>query len=127
MVSALDARIDHTYPVAGSLPLYLRHIGSRDLGDWEQLDPSFYRVINYFELYLLNVLYPHRSAHYIYNKYDNCCFNGIRTAGFSAQVEGMARRWGLGSIRFIIDDSVKSHNISEWAKRYIVRNFVGRE
>jgi hypothetical protein len=124
VLAALDNRVTHVYPVAGSLPLYLMGITRRNRGDWEQRYPAFYKTSNYFELYLLGVLEPHRRAVHIYNRNDNCCYNAVLTAGFSAQVEGIAKRWDLGSIRFRIDEVSPNHNISADAMEFIVSDVL---
>ena len=52
--SALDPRIDASYPVAGSYPFYLRNqLGGSSIGDFEQVNPDFYQNVSYIELYLL--------------------------------------------------------------------------
>ena len=124
VVSALDERITHAYPVAGALPLFLQPPGSRNRGDWEYHAPAFYAVSNYFELYLLGVSEPHRRAIHIFNRADNCCFNGVLTAGFSAQVVGIAKRWKLGTIRFHTDETGTVHTITPAALDLILRDFL---
>ena len=44
--AALDERITGSFPVAGSVPNYLR-VGLEGLGDCEQDDSGFYRIANY--------------------------------------------------------------------------------
>ena len=122
--AAIDPRVSHAYPVAGALPLYLRYPGSRNRGDWEGRSSALYDLASYFDLYLLGVLEPGRRAIYVYNRYDNCCSNGVLTAAFSAQTEGIARRWGLGSIRFHIDETARVHIISEDALDLIMSDFL---
>ncbi|MFP6713178.1 MAG: hypothetical protein VB913_15945 [Rhodospirillales bacterium] len=87
VLAALDNRITHAYPVAGSLPRYLSK-NNRNRGDWEYSTPEFYKIANYFELYLLSAMEPNRRAVHIYNRRDNCCFNGILTAGFRLSLWG---------------------------------------
>jgi hypothetical protein len=126
VVAALDSRFTHAYPVAGSLPRYLMTAGGRNVGDWEYRENGLYEAANFFELYLLGVLEPSRRAIHIYNRRDTCCFKGVLTAGFSAQLEGIARRWGMGKLRFHIDDSVASHIISTPALDLILDDFLAR-
>ena len=49
--AAIDPRIRCSFPVAGTIPLYLRVGGS--VGDREQYEPTFYRMAGYPDLYVL--------------------------------------------------------------------------
>lgn len=51
LCSAIDPRITRSYPVAGSVPLFLRTYN--DIGDYEQYLPELYRIANYLDLYVL--------------------------------------------------------------------------
>ncbi len=70
LYSALDTRIDNSYPVAGSLPLRFRQW---DWGDMESYYPRFYQMITYEELYLLACSGGRRQLQ-ILNLWDPCCF-----------------------------------------------------
>ena len=48
LAAALDPRIERSYPVAGTRPLYFG-----DGGDYEQTHPGLYALANYPELYVL--------------------------------------------------------------------------
>ena len=122
VAGALDKRFTNLYPVAGGLPLYLRRPGGRNRGDWEQHNAAFYRAVNYFELYLLGVLERDRRAIHIYNRFDNCCFNGVLTTAFAAQIEGIAKRWQLGKLKFWIDEKAHGHVISKESILFILKD-----
>src|SRR5207247_6079600 len=49
--AAIDPRIRCSFPVAGSIPLYLRTGGS--VGDREQFERAFYSIAGYSDLYIL--------------------------------------------------------------------------
>ena len=51
--AAIDPRISKSYPVAGSLPMYLRFNQNRNLGDYEQTLPELYHKAEYLELYVM--------------------------------------------------------------------------
>jgi hypothetical protein len=74
--SAIDARIDFSYPVAGTVPIPYRGGGYRPIGrygDIEQLEPIFFGVSTYEELYLMASVDKRRHIQ-ILNKIDSCCF-----------------------------------------------------
>ncbi|MEE2999703.1 MAG: hypothetical protein VX693_07235 [Pseudomonadota bacterium] len=122
IAGALDPRFTHIYPVAGTLPLYLRHPGGRNQGDWEAHGSGIYKIVNYFEFYLLGVLEQKRRAIHIYNRFDNCCYNGVLTAAFAPQIEGIARRWKLGTLKFRIDETANVHTISKESISFILKD-----
>jgi hypothetical protein len=70
LMAALDPRIDHAYPIAGSVPLYLRPPDPNS-GDWEQVVPSLYALANYEDLYLLGGYGPGRSELQVLLYYDS--------------------------------------------------------
>lgn len=75
LYAALDPRVENSYPVAGTYPLFLR---DRDLGDYEQTLPDLYRIANYLELYVLGSYGEGRRQLHLFNQYDPCCFEGLR-------------------------------------------------
>src|SRR5438552_10254744 len=83
--AALDSRVQRSYPVAGSAPNYLR-VGYEGLGDAEQDEPGFYRIANYEELYVMGAHGENRAQLQILNRYDACCFYGLRHTNWVAKV-----------------------------------------
>ncbi len=71
LAAALDIRIAKSYPVAGSLPVYmdLTETGSRD---WEQTLPGL--SASYLDLYLLGATPSRRQKQILHNN-DPCCFS----------------------------------------------------
>jgi len=61
LYAAIDPTIRCSFPVAGSIPLYLRTKGS--VGDREQFEPSFYSIAGYPDLYVLGAHGRGRDAH----------------------------------------------------------------
>ena len=47
--SAIDTRIEKSFPVAGTTPIFLRLNNPTNFGDYEQRVPNFYSIANYLE------------------------------------------------------------------------------
>lgn len=115
--SALDPRIDSSYPVAGSYPLYIRtQIESSD-GDFEQINPELYQTISYLELYLLGA--SSRRQLQIFNRYDPCCFEGTYALSYRNYLQDTLSEFG-GSFDVLIDENQRSHEISSFALEAIL-------
>ena len=113
LAAAIDARIDKSFPVAGTYPLYLRE--NRDWGDYEQNVPELYQTVNYLELYILG-----RKQLQIINQYDPCCFAGTQSEAYRDIVATIARQVG-NDFDVFIDDSHRKHAISDVAMERILR------
>ncbi|MBI1839697.1 MAG: hypothetical protein HYR88_02455 [Verrucomicrobia bacterium] len=124
--AAIDPTIQLSFPIAGSIPLYLRSGGS--IGDLEQFEPSFYRIAGYPDLYVLGAHGRNRAQVQILNRRDDCCFGEAehdpRTTGlpyanamrlYAQQVSEALSRIGSGTFRLEIDDTAPSHLISDHA------------
>ncbi|MFB9419192.1 hypothetical protein [Nonomuraea rubra] len=96
--AALDPRINHSYPTAGSLPFFLRAASpkpSPTTGDWEQTRasfPGFYSSItagtadDYLEMYVMASVGENRGQLQVLNRFDDCCFNGVSHRVYQAPV-----------------------------------------
>jgi hypothetical protein len=96
--AALDPRVNHSYPAAGSLPFFLRAASpkpSPTTGDWEQTRasfPGFYSSItagtadDYLEMYVMASVGENRGQLQILNRFDDCCFNGVSHRVYQAPV-----------------------------------------
>lgn len=118
--AALDPRITTSFPVAGSLPLWMRNptpqapagdresdaVGMRGLslspavascgefGDRENSLPAFYQIAGYPELYVLGAYGRGRRQIQILNRHDACCFGQDQhrfPASYDADVRGYER------------------------------------
>jgi len=129
--AAIDPTIRCSFPVAGSIPLYLRSGGS--VGDREQYEPSFYRLAGYPDLYLLGAQGEGRSQVQILVRRDDCCFGeaqhdaaaaGMAYAEAMREYEGRVRAAleGMvpGSFRLEIDEMGPSHMISHYAINAVI-------
>jgi hypothetical protein len=74
--AAIDPTIRLSFPVAGSMPLYLwpRNWAGYTLGDGEQTLAAFYRIAGYPDLYVLGSHGPGRRQVHVLNRLDDCCF-----------------------------------------------------
>lgn len=120
LVAAIDPRIRMSFPIAGSYPIYLRSNTTSDWGDYEQTVVEVYQLCNYLELYMLGAYGKQRRQLQIINKYDRCCFAGIKwqtyyplLRKFSATIEDLD--WDL-----FMDDSHMEHKISTVAQEKIL-------
>src|SRR5262245_9633827 len=77
LYAAIDPRVRLSFPVAGTLPDYLR-VGRPGIGDWEQFYPDLYKIANYLDLYVMGATGRGRKQRQVLNKYDSCCFWGGR-------------------------------------------------
>ena len=124
--AAVDPRIRCSFPVAGTIPLYLRSGGS--IGDREQFEPSFYSKAGYLDLYILGAHGRGRIQTQILNRRDDCCFGeaqhqapkgglGYPQAMFeyAQRVRTVLEEIGSGSFELKIDEVAPSHMISHHA------------
>lgn len=81
-LSALDERIDQTYPVADNSPLYFMNYNIGEVGCNEETDPHIFSVANYLDLYILASCREKGSRVYVQtlNEFDECCNPGANLA-----------------------------------------------
>ncbi len=120
--AAVDTRIRHSYPVAGTLPFYLRSDSQRDWGDYEQNMPDLYNIANYLELYVLGAFGKGRAQIQLLNQYDSCCFAGIRYRTYEHTMREVMRSLGKGKFDIFLDDSHKDHMISAESLKIVFKN-----
>ena len=133
LYAAVDPSIRYSFPVAGSIPLYLRTGGS--VGDKEQYLEEFYRLAGYPDLYLLGAYGRGRKQVQILNRHDDCCFgekqhNATRSGleyepafrVYEKQVQAAVQ--GPEHFRLVIDDSAPRHMISAEAVQIMVREMA---
>jgi len=121
--ASIDPTIRCSFPVAGTIPLYLRSGGS--IGDREQFEPSFYRLAGYPDLYVLGAAGQGRKQIQILVRRDDCCFGAAQhdpqatglpyaqaMREYETQVQAALKKIGDGSFRLEIDEKAPSHMIS---------------
>ncbi len=126
--AAIDPRITLSFPVAGTLPLYLRHDGS--IGDMEQTLPDFYVIAGYPDLYVLGSYGIGRKQVQILNERDDCCFGIAQhktpatykedVREYERLVQQKLNRLGTGAFKLEIDSIAPSHMISGYASTNLI-------
>jgi len=124
LYAAIDSRIEKSYPVAGSLPMYLRSITKRDWSDYEQTLPDLYRIANYLELFVMGSYGQGRGQLQILNKYDSCCFSGIKYRTYEQSISKHIGNLGKGQFSVYLDDTHAEHKISNHAMDIIFHDMV---
>jgi hypothetical protein len=130
MYAAVDPTVRLSFPVAGTIPLYLRTGGS--VGDKEQYLDEFYRLAGYLDLYLLGAIGPGRKQIQILNRRDDCCFgeaqhdsvrNGLGYEPALRAYEKVVQDavGGPDRFRLVIDESAPRHLISADAVQVMLR------
>jgi hypothetical protein len=134
LYAAVDPSIRCSFPVAGTIPLYLRSRGS--IGDKEQYLDEFYRLAGYPDLYVLGALGAGRNQVQILNRKDDCCFgeaqhdarrNGLDYEPAMRVYEKVVQD-AVGPKHFllVIDESAPRHMISAEAVQVMLRE-MGRK
>ncbi len=129
--AAIDPTIQCSFPVAGTIPLWLRSGGS--VGDREQFEPTFYSLAGYPDLYVLGAHGRGRRQVQILVRRDDCCFgqaqhdataSGLAYAdamrSYERHVSAVLDRLKSGSFRLEIDETAPSHMISHHAIQQIM-------
>jgi hypothetical protein len=124
--AAMDTRIDISFPVAGSLPVYVRMRELDNLstfyGDYEQSIPEILEIANYLELYIMASNGKNRSQLQILNEFDNCCFRGTGANSYKEIVKNTVSSLGEGSYNLFIDATHTKHQISSKALELIFKH-----
>lgn len=129
--AAIDPTIQSSFPIAGTIPLYLRSGGS--VGDREQYEPTFYSIASYPDLYILGAYGSGRKQVQILVRRDDCCFgqaqhDSEKSGGpypeilraYEDRVRAALERLGRGSFRLVIDEVAPSHMISHHAIEEVI-------
>ena len=132
LYSALDTRIASSFPVAGTVPLYL--LSTDESPDLEQTYAPFYGasgVAGYLDIYLLaSRSGAARRQIQILNRHDSCCYNEEQVVhtGFpfvasirqyEARLKSVAPGTG-GFFRTMIDEVSLVHQISDYARQNVI-------
>jgi hypothetical protein len=123
LYSAIDDRIAQTYSVAGSVPIYLRTIGS-NLGDYEQWNPELYQIANYLDLYIMSSYGEDKKFIQIFNKYDTCCFSGEFYKTYENEVKEVLSKLNIDHFDIFLDDTHRTHKISDRALEIIIQSML---
>jgi uncharacterized repeat protein (TIGR01451 family) len=116
LIPALDTRVGLSFPVAGSLPIYLRSgpCPNGSDGDAEQVYPPFYEQrATWPDLYALAGYGPKRRQIQVLNQYDSCCFWGVNYRTYDTYVTNTVAGLGSGEYGVYLDASHNEHKISD--------------
>lgn len=126
LYAAIDPRIQYSFPVAGSLPRFLRV--ENDRGDWEQHDAGgiYDAVANYLQLYTLGSMDDGRVQVQILNHGDPCCFDGAsgRHRAYDRALADHVSNLGDGRFRVVVDPN-QAHSISTFALNEMLQVMSG--
>lgn len=120
LYSAIDPRVSRSYPIAGTLPIYLRE--ERGYGDWEQQFPELYSIATYLELYIMGSYGEGRRQLQVLNQYDSCCFSGVEYRLYEDIIRNLVASLGKGEFSVFLDSSHRDHIISERALLFILED-----
>jgi len=123
LAGAIDERIDQSYSVAGSYPLFLR-TEQKNLGDYEQRNLELYGIANYLDLYVMASSGPDRKFIQIFNKFDPCCFDGDSFSSYEKQVKKIVNNLEDGYFKIYLDDTHNEHIISNHGLEIIINEIV---
>jgi len=125
LLAALDKRINYSFPVAGTLPLFLRTYDFKDSENWTY---DLYKRINYLDLYILaSVGYKNRAHLQILNKFDPCCYAGERYKYYGKKLSSIVDNLKNGEFDIFVDDSHKSHIISKETLEKVHKFIIKKE
>lgn len=122
LYSAIDSRISNSYPVAGSVPMYLRFNNPKNMGDYEQTLPELYNMTGYLDLYVMASYGNDRGQLQIFNKYDPCCFSGLGFKSYESEVKNTLSKLGVGKFDIFLDETNKNHSISDESLEIILKD-----
>ena len=124
LITALDDRINQSFSVAGSYPMFLR-TEPKNFGDYEQHHSELYEVANYLDLYIIASYGYDRKFVQIFNKFDPCCFDGDSFSLYEQEIEKIVADLGKGYFQIYLDDTHKEHIISNHALKIIINEISG--
>jgi hypothetical protein len=122
LYSAIDSQISKNYPVSGSVPMYLRFNNLKNMGDYEQMLPSFYQKANYLDLYVMGSYGNDRGQLQIFNKYDPCCFSGTGFSTYENYIKETISNLGKGTFEIFLDENNLKHSISKETLEIILKD-----
>lgn len=116
IVSALDTRINYSFPVAGTYPMYIKlNSPSNSYGDFEQVYPPLYKKVSYMDMYVLGATGKNRFQVQMLNLHDPCCFQGTYFKHYESFIKEKVNDFGNGSFEVISDIENIEHRISEFS------------
>ena len=138
LYSAVDPRIKTSIPVAGPLPHYLLVVPPTppcvawpyELGEYELGGPGTNSPISAFydytasllDLYALGALESGRTEVQVFNRFDQCCFGGVRYQTYSNSLINKINGIGGGQVAFRLDSTEYAHWLTDWTLYHVLLN-----
>ncbi|MBT05470.1 MAG: hypothetical protein CMM32_00915 [Rhodospirillaceae bacterium] len=120
VVAALDPRIERSYPIAGAYPAYIR-VRNEVMPDGPPSYKPMLSIASSLDLFVLGAIGKNRKQVQIYNRYDRCCFNGLRGTLYEPDVQDMVRQTRQGgSFSVMLDESHADHKISNAVIEFLI-------
>ena len=123
LVAALDDRINESFSVAGSYPIFLRS-DPKNFGDYEQHHLEFYKIANYLDLYVMASTGLDRKFVQIFNMYDPCCFDGTSFQEYENEITEIVNKFDNGYFKIYSDQTHREHIISEHSLEIINNEII---
>ena len=123
LIAALDDRINETFSVAGSYPIFLRS-DPKNFGDYEQHHIELYKIANYLDLYVLASVGDDRKFIQIFNMHDPCCFGGTAFEEYEDDIIATVKTFDNGYFKVYLDDTHREHEISDHSLEIINNEII---
>jgi hypothetical protein len=128
LYAALDPRVQKSYPVAGTMPIYLR--STYNVGDWEQTLADLYHTSEYMDQYALGSYGTTpggatRDQIQILNSNDSCCFSGAlyNTYPYESAVDNTLTRIGGSASQYgVYITQSSAHSITQDALNLMLQD-----
>jgi len=119
ILSAVETRIARSYAIAGVIPVYLHRRNEWPAG---HRYPPLVEAATMLDLFVLGATPAGRQQWQIYNRYDRCCYDGIRSDLFAETTAKAAGSVDGGRFDVLIDETHARHKISRWTMERILRD-----
>jgi len=124
LASAIDDRINQSFSIAGSYPMFLRY-DQKNFGDYEQHHSELYEKVSYLDLYVMASVGSDRKFVQIFNKFDPCCFDGDLFISYEQEVKNIVNKMENCYFEIYLDDTHNEHIISDYGLEIIINEIIG--
>lgn len=124
LAAAIEPRVERSYPIAGTYPNYLR-TGQEVMTVGLPYYPQLLAIASQLDLYVLGAAGSRRSQLQIFNRYDRCCFNGVRGKVYENAVrDAVAGMPGGGAFAVVLDESHADHRVSRFTIKTVLADLA---
>ena len=113
LVAAMDSRINYSFPISGTLPLFIRLSYGYLKGGAEELYEKLYKKVNYLDMYILGSVGANRFQVQMLTKLDRCCFDGTYYKYYFPTIKSAVDKFDHGKFDVFIDSTHRDHKISK--------------